>query len=119
MTTPPMPQPSKIHYDPQLKSLIKLMKSDTDHARKVQAMLYSGEKEPIIDMLTNFGNPGSEDWKDYTEVLPWSIWQIQAAVDDLHSIKNPDAYPPSDNYPNAAFISSGSGETDVVKFWAW
>lgn len=115
--TPPLPEFSRMSYVPLLSSLIAFLKSDSDKTKAVQEVLYSGQKERIIEMLTSFGEPGSE-WEDYKQLLPWAEWQIYAAQQDILAIKPLGITPP----PDMVFIS-GSGDsaggTDVVKFWAW
>ena len=111
---------SYLMYEPQLSSLIAFLKTGSEKANYVQGKLFEGVEETIRGMLINFGNPESEEWKDYFEVLPWADWQIDAAVQDLKAIKHPDAYPPAGYSSKEVFFNrADAGQTDVVKFWAW
>jgi hypothetical protein len=88
-----------INYNPQLKTLINLLKSDAPEAAKVILTLQTGDEETIRHMLKNFGNPNDTDWFDVTAALPWTDWQIDTAYMELNAIRPPD--------------------DQALRFWAW
>ena len=102
--------PYSIHYDPQLTSLVNLVKSNTPEGDLVMEVLRTGDEPLIREMLRNFGKPGTQ-WESITTAFPWTDWQIDQAVTDLNTIK-------PDSVKAQSEIAADEG-VEGISFWAW
>jgi hypothetical protein len=89
-----MVEQGPIDYNHELATLIDLVKSETSEGERVIEVLRRGDEKEIRQMLRNFGNPEDNYWKDITSASPWADWQIDRAVEDLNTIKPPEAADP-------------------------